>query len=95
MLSSTFHVLLILATFTSYAAIARRVDERIGGVFALGLWGVTAAAALNHEVAVGESLVSVSAPGVAILATGGAAVMLVFTFAAVTGRLVSIDGTRY
>lgn len=93
MLSTTFHILLVVSFAASYLAISRRIDERIGGAAALILWALTAASALSHEVVVGDSLVSTSAPSVAIFATGSAFVMLAFTFAAATGSL--IESHRY
>lgn len=95
MLKETFLVLLVMSFLASYAAISRKIDERIGGAFAVGLWGVTAAGALSHQTVVNDQLVTVSTPGVAIISVGGAFVMLVFLGAAVTGRLTDISATRF
>lgn len=95
MLIQTFLVLLVMSFLASYAAISRKIDERIGGAFSVGLWGVTAAGALNHQAVVGDELVTATAPGVAVLSVGGAFVMLVFLTAAVTGRLTDISATRF
>jgi len=49
MLAATWHLLLVAGLATSFAAIARRVDERLGGALATVLWALVAVGAFEIE----------------------------------------------
>lgn len=49
MLATTWHLLLVAGLATSFAAIARRVDERLGGALATVLWALVAVGAFEVE----------------------------------------------
>jgi len=49
MLATTWHLLLVAGLATSFAAIARRVDERLGGALATVLWALVAVGAFEIE----------------------------------------------
>jgi len=49
MLAVTYHVLLVAALATSFVAIARRIDERLGGAVSTILWGLVAVGSFEIE----------------------------------------------
>jgi len=100
MLLSTWHILLVAALATSFVAISRRVDERLGGAIATFLWALVAVGAFELAQVKKDSsgnLVeyAVEQPEVGVFAAAMALVMLVFTFAAATQQLPTRDATRF
>ena len=96
MLAMTFHLLFIAALASSYVAISRRLDERLGGATAIILWGLVAIGAFDYEVVTNDGTrVAIEEPFLGFFAAGMALIMLAFTFAAVTGELPSLDETRF
>jgi len=100
MLATTWHILLVAALGTSYVAISRRVDERLGGGIAVFLWGLVAIGAfeLVHIETDSSGAITeyaVEQPSVGVFAASMALVMLIFTFAAATQKLPSRDETRF
>lgn len=100
MLATTWHILLVAALGTSYVAISRRVDERLGGGIATFLWGLVAIGAFEIvQIEKDSSGViteyAVEQPSVGVFAASMALVMLVFTFAAATQQLPSREATRF
>lgn len=96
MLASTWHLLVAAALLTSYVAIARRVDERLGGAVGMGLWGLAAIGAFDHEVVLDDGTrVAVEEPALGLFFAACALIMLAFTFAAVTDQLPAVRDTRF
>lgn len=100
MLASTWHILLVAALATSFVAISRRVDERLGGGVATFLWGLVAIGAfelVQVKKDSGGNLTeyAVEQPEVGVFAAAMALMMLVFTFAAATQQLPTRDATRF
>ena len=99
MLATTFHILLVAAMIASYLAIARRLDERLGGAVATILWALVAIAAFEHRSVevVNDEIVehTLSVPEIGLFGAVMALVMLVFTFAAVAGELEPAEETRF
>lgn len=95
MIASTYNVLLVIACASSYLAISRRVDERLGGIFATISWAVLTASSFGVSVYSGGSEFTTSSDALAFLSVAGGVMMLIFTFAAATSSLPTRNNTRY
>lgn len=96
MLASVFVVMFALAGASTYVALTRRVDERLGGVVAMALWGRLTPAAFNLTVFTGGSQLSAPTDGAtAILCATMALLMLVFVFGSAFGVVPEREATRF
>jgi len=96
MLASLFVVMFALAGAATYLALTRRVDERLGGIVAMALWGRLVPAAFNLTVFTGGSQLSAPNDGAtAILCATMALLMLVFVFGSAFGVVPEREATRF
>lgn len=85
----------LLATLTSYAAISRRVDPRLGAPPAVVLWWIWAFASFNVVYRGPSNIQSDAYSSLAVVGAVAGVIMLVFAAAAILGRLAPLAETRY
>jgi hypothetical protein len=96
MILGVYLTLFAVAAATTFIAISRRVDERLGGAIASIMWGRLTAASFNLKVYTGGSELSAPADGAtAILTATMAVLMVVFTIAFAFDRVPDRDQTRF
>jgi hypothetical protein len=96
MILAIYITLFALAGATTFIAISRRVDERLGGAIAAIMWGRLTAGSFNLTTYSGGSELSAPADGATAIFTATMAVlMVVFTIAYAFDRVPSRDQTRF
>jgi len=92
-------LLFVSAEVISYLALTRRIDERLGGIIATVLWGVTMYGSFDisslHATDSAVETVSNGNVALAFLCLVGLAVMGAFFLSAVSGSLDPRAATRY